>query len=198
MSAERDRIRCFFGVAPDAGLQAELIGQTRRLEGADWGHGVRWLPPESLHLTLRFLGEVDRSVVEALGARARDQLVVQEPCEVPFVGVAPFPTPRRPRVIAALLRDDARLSGLVAAIEETVVASGLPAEPRRFRPHITLGRVRGRSPGAIRFEADRIVASLRVEHVMLYRSVLEQSGARYSVIEQIALAGRRTKPAGGA
>ena len=185
--AEDESLRAFVGVAPGSALRAALAQVREALASADFGDGLRWVPAENLHLTLRFLGEVPRASLPALISALRDGLGEQACFELPLEGIALFPSARRPRALVAALPGARRLEELAAAVEAAVREGGLPPERRRFRPHITLARVRrgqraGELPG-IPFEAPH----LAVNRVTLYRSVLASSGARYSSLEDIAL-----------
>ncbi len=184
-------IRAFVGL----GLGDEARrGLQRTIEALAAGRGlrgVRWVEPSNLHLTLRFLGDVG----------ADDGPRILEGLERGLVGVAPFrftlsqpfgfPTARRPRVIAMGLRDDRRVAALAAIVERSIVALGLPPEPRPFRAHVTLGRFRHPPRGPIGRVGEGASGPLvvRVDEVRLYRSELAREGARYSVLGRVPLAG---------
>ena len=187
--AEDESLRAFVGVAPSSTLRAALARVHDTLTRAGFGEGLRWVPAENLHLTLRFLGEVPRARLPALSSALRDAANEHPGFELALEGIALFPSARRPRALVATLPNPQPLEDLAAAVEAAVRGSGLPPERRRFRPHVTLARVRrGQRPGEvpeIPFEA----LHLTVDRVTLYRSVLAASGARYATLEEIALGG---------
>jgi 2'-5' RNA ligase len=167
----------------------------RALEGAQAPRAIRWVAAPQLHLTLRFIGEVD----EALGARHAEALappltVSSFPLALGEPGV--FPGPGRPRVIWIGLADG--IEGASAshdAIEERLRSRGLPEEERPFRAHLTLGRVREmRAAGATALR--EAMARLRIDpaaatvtHATLYRSRLSPKGAQYDALVRTMLAG---------
>jgi len=180
-------MRAFLAVElPDPARRAvaELV---RRLRGRPGGEGVRWARPETLHVTLRFLG--DDVAPEAAGPLARRvgaEVAEIAPFELRLGPVHPFPTPRRPRVVALDVEPPVPLAALAAAVERGVVAAGLPSEPRPYRGHLTLGRLRGRRfPDASDLAPPP--APLPVREVVLFRSELGPDGARHTPLAQLPL-----------
>lgn len=157
------------------------------MEDADFAPGLRWVPPENLHLTLRFLGEVPLTRLPALLSTLRETLDGPRRFELSLQAISLFPNPRRPRALAALFADSPPLEALVTRVEAAVRDSGLPAERRGFRPHLTLARFRrGQRPGPLP-EVQLQAARLEVDSVALVRSVLAPSGARYTTLGHFAL-----------
>jgi len=182
-------MRAFLAVElPDPARRA-VVELVRRLRGRPGGEGVRWARPETLHVTLRFLG--DDVAPEATGDLARRvgaEVAEIAPFELRLGPVRPFPSPRRPRVVALDVEPPEPLAGLAAAVERGVAAAGLPPEARPFRGHLTLGRLRGR-----RFPDASDLATpptpIPVRGVVLFRSELGPDGARHTPLEQIPLGG---------
>jgi len=153
---------------------------------------VAWVAESNLHVTLKFLGQVDETRAPALADALRATLAGQPAFDVGVRGLGAFPSPTRPRVIWAGLED---ATGALAAVAQQVDACcgglGFPREPREFAAHVTLGRVREprRQPtlaDALARGAD--FARLRVERVSLKRSELSPRGARYSELAAAPLA----------
>jgi 2'-5' RNA ligase len=158
----------------------------RRLRERPGGDGVRWVRPEAWHVTLRFLGRIEASRVAPLARRASRELAELRPFALRLGPAELFPTPRRPRVVALGLAPQAPLAELAQALERAVAAEGFAREERPFRAHLTLGRVRERSFPAV----DGIAAAaeeFEVEEVVLFRSELLPSGARYTPLERVPL-----------
>ena len=114
----------------------------RSLEPLARGLGdVRWLTPDQQHLTLRFIGELDQGrldeVAEALA------LVEGVPLELRLEGLGHFPPRGEPRVLWVGVAKNPELAGLKRRIDRALAAAGLPAENRKFAPHVTLARIRG-------------------------------------------------------
>lgn len=143
--------------------------------------GARWVPPEQIHLTLAFLGDVEEAVGETLRgelARIRVPSFTLRPA-----GNGCFPGVRRPRVLWVGLRPEPRLLGLAAAVHHAVLACGLPLEERPFAPHITLARLK--LPAAPEVAAflerggERRFPPFPVREFTLFQSRLQASGAQH-------------------
>jgi RNA 2',3'-cyclic 3'-phosphodiesterase len=167
----------------------------RRLDAVKASRAVRWAASTQMHLTLRFIGEVD----DALGARVADALAPPLPVSafsLALGGPGVFPGPSRPRVIWIGLAEG--IDGAAAshdAVEARLQTIGLEPEERPFRAHVTLGRVREIRPpqaAALREAMDRLridPAPATVTHATLYRSHLSPKGARYEPLVRTMLAG---------
>jgi 2'-5' RNA ligase len=104
--------------------------------------GARWIDKENYHLTLRFVGDVDRDVADDIA----DTLgrVSRSGFEVTFDGLAAFGT-RKPHAVVARVQSSRALTELQAEHERLLQRIGLPAEQRKYIPHVTLARLRGSS-----------------------------------------------------
>ncbi len=157
---------------------------------------VRWVDPDGIHLTLKFLGAVPEQqvdgIVDAIRASAREH----QPFTLHTAGIGVFPNARAPRVVwvgvGGML---AELRALQAAIENHVSPLGYPMERRSFSPHLTLGRTEKTATGAELSAIGRAATvaatppstTWEVNAVSLMRSELRPRGARYSAIEHIPL-----------
>jgi 2'-5' RNA ligase len=158
---------------------------------------VRWVRPEGIHVTLKFLGSVAMTKIPDLVARLNDTMADQPVFELAVGRLGVFPGARAPRVTwLGLLGDLANLRAAQERVEIATVPLGFPREARPFQPHLTLGRVRetaspeqraaiGRLPGGWPDGASR---SFQVEHISLMRSELGPGGARYSRVAEVRLA----------
>ena len=160
---------------------------------------VRWTDPNGIHLTLKFIGEVE----PAKGAAIRKALpAVRAPRAIAtaFRGLGWFPNARRPRVLWAGVEAGNELAELAAAIEEQLAPLGIPREEREFRPHLTLARIKDdRGLERLRHEVERLASPEfgRAEYgeFDLIESKLHPKGAVYTRVERFAFA---TAPAGTA
>jgi len=153
---------------------------------------VRWVRTEQLHLTLRFIGDVDRPRVPDLGAALAGALRPLPGLTLGITGGGAFPSPLRPSVLWAGVTPDERLSAIHAATEAAVVEVGIEADTRDFHPHITVGRIRRgrRAPGAGRvMEGLPLETTAPVREVSLVESVLGPGGARHTPVARFRLAG---------
>lgn len=153
--------------------------------------GIRWLPPDQLHLTLRFIGEADDAVDAAI--RSGLAAITSPAFPLSLQGVGCFPSPRRPRVLWVGLSAGEPLKVLQQKIEAATIAAGIPAEERPFSPHITLARLREhRESDVAPFLARN--ASFRsepftVDAFHLYSSILTAKGAIHRREASYPLAG---------
>ena len=188
------RLRLFVAVDLPAGAKAALaatVGQLRGLLPA----GVRWVNPAGIHLTLKFLGEVDSGLVEQLLGALEEAAAGMDRAAFPLhlEGLGVFPNRREPRVIWAGVGGDLAALGLLQGLVETAALSlGFAEERWEFRAHLTLGRVRDGVTPAARREMGSVVVeqagALEPKHcwevgeISLIRSVLTVQGAVYSTL----------------
>lgn len=145
---------------------------------------ARWVRLESVHITLKFIGEVSLETLEKI-REALGSLPVFPPILLRFAGLGFFPNARRPRVFWAGVDAGSELSALAGAIEAKLEPLGIPAEKRDFHPHLTLARFE--SPQgtqalvtAVETLGSPEFGSETFHEFYLYRSVLKRSGAEYS------------------
>ncbi len=153
---------------------------------------IRWTGPESMHLTLKFLGgSVARSAAEGAMAALGPALAGSSPFEIAVCGLGAFPSPERARVLWAGVEDPSgSLYALQSAVESQTTGLGPPA--RDFHAHVTLGRLKERGRGAdlsgpIEAMADRRFGSADVREAVLYRSELGPQGPRYEAVARVPL-----------
>ncbi|GBR08267.1 RNA 2',3'-cyclic phosphodiesterase [Asaia siamensis] len=134
--------------------------------------GVVWYPPESYHLTLRFLGEVrGRPLLEEIDHALAG--ITAAPVSLELNGVGVFTQAGRSRLWAGLAPSDA-LTTLQAKVETALRRAGLAAEKRRFQPHVSLGTFQGDpGPDIIRWVQNHNLlrsSSVEIEHITLFHS----------------------------
>ncbi|MFZ0390013.1 MAG: RNA 2',3'-cyclic phosphodiesterase [Calditrichia bacterium] len=181
-----EKIRTFIAVPLSAALQSEIEKLTGRLRPLS--RGVRWMRPESIHLTLKFLGELTEAQLEEVFAAA-DEAVNGNPqaFQLTAAGTGAFPHFKRPRVLWIGIggKDLPLLLNLQKQLEERLADRGFARETRSFSPHLTLGRVK--FPGRLEemlnvFRNDSFdPVSFPVEQLQVMRSDLKPSGAVYRV-----------------
>ena len=178
-----DRVR-----AGLAAVSAELRGQTR---------GLAWVRADNLHLTLRFLGEIEPRMLEPVREAVAAAAAAVPPFTVSLGGLGGFPSGRAPRVLwASVAAGGEELETLYAALEAALVARGMPGESRPFHPHVTLARARDpRGAGDLGsvLGVGPAFGEVRVEALHLMRSDLGPRGSRYSVLAEAPLG----DPSGG-
>jgi 2'-5' RNA ligase len=154
---------------------------------------VRWVRPEAIHQTIKFLGETRQERVDTLIRSTTAVCDRFQPFPISVTGLGAYPDPRRPRVIWAGVRElSGSLQRLWKSIEETTEKLGWLREKRGFSPHITLGRVKGSINLA---RLSEIIMSMENEHwgdqeagnLVLYHSRLNPDGARYEKVHVFPL-----------
>lgn len=163
---------------------------------------LRWVAPELLHLTVRFLGDVPAGRMDAVAAAARSAALATVPFTLTVEQVGSFSGSRGTRVIWAGLRRDlgyGLLTGLFLRVEDALEEEGFAGEQRAFSPHVTLARVRDDAPSNLRREvvarvdalerSCRLELSVPVTELVVMRSDLSSSGPRYTPLHRFALQG---------
>jgi 2'-5' RNA ligase len=167
----------------------ELQGELKKT-GAD----IRWVKPENIHLTLKFLGNTEEStdsIVDVIkGTCSRF-----EPVTLEIRGVGVFPNVKSPRVIWAGMNCNTALAEIRISIEEGLFSLGFERDSRKFSPHLTLGRFRssqGRRPLMDKIELlkDKSYGMIHAETVVLMKSDLAPGGAQYTRLAEISLGKR--------
>jgi RNA 2',3'-cyclic 3'-phosphodiesterase len=184
-------MRMFLAIELPDSARAHLVDVQRRL-GAEIAK-ASWTKPENLHLTLKFLGEVDAKRSDAL-VESLSRIGVDGAIELRAEHVVCFP-PRGPvRIIAAALGGTvAPLQALHQAIEQRCAFLGFEREGRAYTPHVTLGRARPTLPPATRERAAAVTEGMwpgprfAVGEFVLMESRLKPTGAEYHVAARFAV-----------
>ncbi len=156
----------------------------------------RWSDEENLHLTLRFIGEVDPALKEAI-SRKLDEIVV-EPFILPVEKIGAFPTRGQPQVVyAGVGTAHTRLFQLQHRVEEALAGLGLPLELRAFSPHITIARVSRCHPMTVNDFVKRhrefVAPPFKVEKFCLYQTQMTHFGAQYTCLKEYTLKPKQAK-----
>ena len=194
-------MRVFIAIDLDPDVR-EKIG--RFLDGVrPFAPDARWVAPESLHITLKFIGEQKPEQVETIKQRLRT--LRGNAATINFTGTGFFPTPRSPRVFWIGIQAAPALAELAAQVDEATAELGIPPEERAFSPHLTLARGRGGSglpkwrkgdgPNTIfnilqkRLEAMGPLefGTMTAREYFLYQSQLSPKGSRYTKLERFVL-----------
>ena len=154
-------MRLFIALTPPAEVQRAVWGAVHPLRSRELP--VKWVAPEGVHLTLKFLGEVGEERRDELVAALRAAVAGSRPIALAVRGAGVFPDAARPRVFWAGVEPDPALELLADRVERGFAALGFPSEGRPFRPHLTLGRA-GRSARPRDFaDVERVLERMVVE-----------------------------------
>lgn len=183
---------------PDDAKQA--IGEVIDRLHAKSGNAVRWVKPDGVHVTLKFLGEVPMKQLPAIKLAIQEAVVGHQPFELEFSNIGTFGGREGLRIMwVGIAGDVLRLEALVRAVNAALAVVGFQPERRPFRPHLTLGRVRDEISTRQRAEIEVAVGKMevaasawRTTQVSLMRSRLMPSGAQYEVLATFPL--RMTQP----
>ncbi len=182
-------VRLFISVSLPGELKERIAAfqqQLRRLDG-----DIRWARPETMHLTLKFLGDVESGRVSSLKQALEKAATEISPFTVRLAGTGRFPMKGRPRVLWIGIDEGAdELAGLARGIDDQLAALKFPGEEHPYSAHITLGRVRSER------RIDTILAALEggfpggefiVDSIHLMKSDLLPEGARHTALSSIQL-----------
>lgn len=184
-------MRAFIAIDLDEAIKSELSALVRR--AARSRAEVRWVKLQGMHLTLKFLGEVSAdSDVARLEKALRAAVQGTERFELTLYGTGAFPDLHKPRVLWVGVKPCPALDFLQGRVESFLEQEGFPRDERPFKPHLTLGRVKGRSGlesalGELRKNETRTFGSMRVSRLSLFESRLKPDGAEYRVVSEIQI-----------
>jgi 2'-5' RNA ligase len=173
---------------------AELITKLKPKSRA-----ARWVPPENLHITLKFIGYVGNEKLSAIQS-ALSSIRAAHPVALQFRGMGFFPNERRPRVFWCGIADSPNLAELAANIDQALAPLGIEAETRPFKPHLTLARFK--SDEGVR-EVVRAATDMKSTdfgaatetNFHLYESLLKSTGAQYNRVASFPFVGGSTAKA---
>jgi len=178
-------MRLFVALETPAALRAALgtvCEQGRR-------GGILWVPADNVHLTLKFLGEVEDGLAVDVGGALVPVAAAAASFDLAFGGAGCFPSDRAPKVIwIGLATGATETSRLAAAVEDALAPLGFAREERPFRAHVTIGRVKDAAAGYIAArDKSKILNSFRTEEarvtaLVLYNSVLTPQGSVYRAV----------------
>ncbi len=174
--------RLFVAIRPSRDIRDALLTTMGGVAGA------RWQDDGQLHLTLRFIGEVDRRTAEDVAVALSS--IHFNRFEVALASIGTFERRGQPHVIWAGVVASHMLKALRAKVDQACVRAGLEPERRAFHPHITLARLgRTAGPVAAAFDASPLVSALRFEatEFALFESRLSDDGATYEPIASYPL-----------
>lgn len=178
------KMRAFIACDIPEALLEKISSIQDKLKGLD--ADVSWTKVSSIHITLKFLGDLEEGLVDKVEAVIKEASKGQPPFDISIKGSGSFPNLKNPRVIWLGIDDRAKgLTNLQRALEEGLKALGFEPEEREFRPHLTFGRVKGakgkeRLSSAVSGLKEIEIGSFTVDRVILYKSELKPTGAVYT------------------
>jgi 2'-5' RNA ligase len=190
-AVEEPRVRTFLAIELPAREKSRLAELER--DFAEHRSVLKWVAPDLLHITLRFLGGVPAPNLPSIFDAATRSALALEPFVLRLSGLGAFPHVQTPKVVWVGLERDAgftALESLFQRLDAELAAYGFPREERAFSPHITLGRVRESASGADRRRIGEMLAkvgerrqvrgSFWVTNLVIMRSDLSRTGSVYT------------------
>ena len=193
-----EQIRSFVAIELNDQIREELREIQALLKSKGLADQVRWVRHESIHVTLKFLGNVSSDRINEIVVAIKQACEGIGPFPLSFGGLGCFPSASRPNVVwIGALGDTKTLVRLQDRIEDRLAVLGFPPEKRKYTPHLTLGRVgkhvsskeRGRLGIILQTEGIDTLSEMEVHQVSLMKSVLSPAGAKYSRLATVELEG---------
>jgi RNA 2',3'-cyclic 3'-phosphodiesterase len=189
------RIRTFIAVELDAAIRKAAADLIDKLRPAD--ADVKWVDPEKLHLTVKFLGGVDAEDVARVCDAVEKAVADVSPFQLAIRGAGAFPNTRRPQTIwLGAGEGDDRMAKLAGRVDKALEKFGFRRETRRYRTHLTLGRFRRDGHGSgelgrlLQQFADYDPGRMPVEELVTFSSQLTPTGPIYEAMGRADLGGR--------
>ncbi len=182
-------IRSFVALELSDEVREKLVVVLQRLQRTS--ASVKWVEPENLHLTLKFLGEVPEEQIELVTEALKTVAQATEPFSFVVKGVGGFPDLRRPRVLWVGVEATQPLIRLQQLVEKAMEQLGFAPEERAYHPHITIGRVKATTG----IEKVREILSeyanvefgeVFISHLTLFRSDLSREGPTYTPLAKLS------------
>ena len=193
---ESAKMRAFVAIELDESAKAHIAAAIEQLR-RERIERLRLVRPEGVHLTLKFLGDIEAAQASRVAEAMTRAAVRHAPFSLSLGSPGVFPNPRRARVLWVGVEGALKeLRMLQSSVEEELVAAGFPAERQRFNPHLTIGRMHHRASPANRKRAAGVLSALclpadqavTVNAISLMKSTLLPGGAIYERLACVVLA----------
>jgi 2'-5' RNA ligase len=188
---KRPEMRTFIAIDLDPEIKKTL---SLLVDELDKGYkNVKWVKPEGMHLTLKFLGEIGREKVAEIENILMAVSKKYSPFLLKFKGTGSFPPgTKNPRVLWVGIEEEETLRALQAQLEGELEKLGFPRERRQFHAHLTLGRVKSlfnlkETLLVLEKYTDRNFGEMRAEKISFIQSTLKPAGAEYSTLSEFEL-----------
>jgi 2'-5' RNA ligase len=190
-----EKIRTFIAIELPQDVKA-ILSRLQTALGEDKDTSVKWVNPQSIHLTLKFLGNVDTEAIPQITNAMAKSVKIAKSFSLQLSEIGAFPNTRSPRVVWVGLKGDTEiLSELQKRLEGSLETIGFPPENKAFSPHLTLGRVRNQiRPNQCRALAEllstaklKAAPTFHVNSIDLMKSELTPKGAIYTKLAAVNL-----------
>jgi 2'-5' RNA ligase len=188
---KKPEMRTFIAIDLDPEIKKTL---SLLVDELDKGHkNIKWVKPEGMHLTLKFLGEIGREKITEIENILKTISKKYRPFLLKFKGTGCFPPGmKNPSVLWVGIEEEEALTALQAQLEEELEKLGFPRERRQFHAHLTLGRVKNlfnlkETLSLLEKYRDRNFGEMKAEKISFIQSTLKTTGAEYSTLSEFKL-----------
>jgi len=184
-------MRTFIAIELDENLKNQLLSFIQELMRVS--RNIKWIKKHGMHLTLKFLGDLDEEKIPLIESSLEKIAKKFDVFSIQLKGTGAFPPgTKNPRVLWVGITENDRLLDLQTNVEAECELLGFPREKRKFRPHLTLGRVKGHSQlGGVLSLLDENqntqLGEMNVKRITFFQSLLKPTGAEYKVLSEFDL-----------
>ena len=186
------RIRTFVAVELSPGLKDQVQRLIHHLQQAQGQ--VKWVETHNLHLTLKFLGQIDNQQIPLVCQAVKQAVAPYDPFELELKGLGAFPHLERPRVLwVGVGRGAEQLKKLQHDVEQKLAQLGYPKEARPYQPHLTIGRVKRAGPDmdqlaqAMKQHVHFAPGAMWIDQAVVFASQLSRHGPSYTPLGRLDL-----------
>ena len=188
-------LRLFIAVDFPPEIIAKIAKINTYLQTQVPGRMLKWVSPENLHLTLKFLGDVRKDRLPELKTRLENALVGQSGFCIAIEGMGMYPSPNKPRVLWLGIKDQGNLKEIHHKLTLALEVFDPEPEKRSFSPHLTIARIRQNSDRESIREVGKTLSQFKVDtlgklnicSVQLYKSELTPRGPIYTALQSVPL-----------
>ena len=183
-------MRTFIAIKIDPG--ESLLGVLNACRKELSNERIRWVRPDNIHITLKFLGDTPHEQIPEITDKIR-QIAMEHPnFQLTFKGIGIFRNLQQPRVLWMGIESNPVLSEIKRDLEHKLQPFGFEPENREYRPHLTLGRIKNlvTSTGLeqlLRRFKDQVFQVSEINDIIYYESILKPSGPEYTVLSRMQL-----------
>lgn len=177
-------------ISADIGALLGIVNVLDELKNTD--ADLKIVEPENVHLTLKFLGDIDEKMIDRIAGAMEESVKDVYPFKIKLMGVGAFPSMNYMRVVWIGLKEAEKLGVIAERLENNLLVLGFRKEKRRFSPHVTVGRTKSQKnkdvlQNFLKKNVDNDFGELDVKCIRLKKSVLTPKGPLYSTVKEIFL-----------
>jgi 2'-5' RNA ligase len=188
-ASDQQSFRTFCAVELPSEIRSRIQQHVDRLRASFPDASLSWTRVENIHLTLKFFGNVEQTLIPKIDKAAGLAVKEFQPFEILIAGTGVFPRPKQPRVLWIGVTDpENKLAELQRRFEENAAAKGFPKEERAFKPHLTIARVRNPDNAKEVAELNQRLGfpamTMPVRELVIFRSELSSKGSKYTALSR--------------